>query len=102
MAEVIWTHQSIDDINNIAEFISKDSEKYAKLQVQEFFNATHVLEIYPYSGRIVPEINNKNIRELIIGFYRLIYSVSSKDKVVILTVHHSFRKLKKSTLRSKR
>lgn len=33
MAEVILTYQSIDDINNIAEFISKDAERYAKLQV---------------------------------------------------------------------
>jgi mRNA-degrading endonuclease RelE of RelBE toxin-antitoxin system len=72
------------------------------MQVREFFIATQILETYPYSGRIVPEFNNKNIRELIIGLYRLIYSVSSENKVVILTVHNSYRKLKKSTLKSKR
>ena len=37
MVKVIWTDQSIDDINNIAEFIAKDSFKYAQIQVNTFF-----------------------------------------------------------------
>jgi toxin ParE1/3/4 len=67
VAEVNWTTQSIEDINSIAEFISKDSRKYADALVDSFFSSALILESYPFSGRIVPELNDKAIRELIIG-----------------------------------
>jgi len=37
MVIVKWSDQSISDIQNIAEFISKDSPKYARIQVNTFF-----------------------------------------------------------------
>jgi toxin ParE1/3/4 len=55
MAEVRWTKQAIQDIDKIAEFIAKDSDHYAKIQVQRFFTAVKVLEKQPKSGKIVPE-----------------------------------------------
>lgn len=101
MVEVKWTNQSIDDINNIAEFIAKDSVRYARLQVKIFFDACKILEQFPNAGRIVPEAGKENIRELIIGSYRIIYNIISPDSIDILTVHHSHRTLKIKTIRSK-
>jgi len=40
MVEVKWTIQAIDDIDNIAEYIAKDSIRYAKIQTERFFDAT--------------------------------------------------------------
>ena len=37
MAEVRWTLQAIEDINGIAEFIARDSQRYAEIQVMRFF-----------------------------------------------------------------
>lgn len=93
MAEVNWTDQSLNDILNIAEFIAKDSEKYAKVQVGRFFEAVAVLEKQPKAGRIVPETEKESIREIILGNYRIIYKIVSKAKIDILTVHHSARLL---------
>jgi toxin ParE1/3/4 len=45
---------SYQDIDKIAEFIARDSDHYAKIQVQRFFNALKVLEKQPKSGKIVP------------------------------------------------
>ncbi len=42
MVEINWTPQSLYDINNIAEFIAKDSERYAKIQTERFFKARYV------------------------------------------------------------
>jgi toxin ParE1/3/4 len=100
MVEVKWTNQSIDDINNIAEFIAKDSVKYAELQVATFFETCKILEQFPKIGRIVPEVGKENIRELITGTYRIIYVVRNPLMIDILTVHHShsiinFKKLRK-------
>ena len=92
--EVKWTLQSIDDLVSIADFISKDSRYFAQIQTEKFFSRTEILEKHPESGRIVPELNDKNIRELIEGSYRIIYRILSKDRIDIVTVHHSSRLLK--------
>ena len=93
MVEINWTELALQDIDNIAEFISKDSLKYAKIQVQLFFDRVKVLHSQPELGRIVPEISNKKIRELIIGNYRIVYRIVSSQKIDILTIYHSRRLL---------
>ncbi|MCK4664821.1 MAG: type II toxin-antitoxin system RelE/ParE family toxin [Bacteroidales bacterium] len=98
MVRIIWTDQSIVDIDNIAEFIAKDSERYAKIQAERFFDRVEILISHPFAGRIVPEINNKTIRELIIGNYRIIYKIISKYQINILTIHHSRRLLSNSLI----
>lgn len=91
MVEIRWTEQSLEDIDNIAEFIANDSLKYAEIQVQNFFDSVIHLEQQPLSGRIVPETENDKIREIIVGLYRVIYYVKSTSQIDILAVHHSKR-----------
>jgi len=45
----------------------------------------------PESGRIVPELENSEIRELIEGNYRIVYRIKTMEYVEILTVHHTSR-----------
>jgi len=45
----------------------------------------------PESGRIVPELENSEIRELFEGNYRIVYRIKTKDYIEILTVHHTSR-----------
>ena len=89
MAQVRWTPQSINDINQIAEYIAKDSIVYASIQTERFFEAAKVLESQIRAGRIVPEVADDTIREIILGYYRIIYRVVNDDQADILTVHHS-------------
>ena len=93
MVEIRWTKQAIQDIDNIAEFISKDSEHYAKIQVQRFFESTKVLVRFPTAGKIVMEKQDSSIREVLVGSYRIIYKIINKSKIDVLTVHHSKRLL---------
>ena len=86
MVEIRWTYQSLEDIENIAEFIAKDSPKYAKIQVQLFFDRTEILKTYPKSGRIVPETNDKEIRELILGNYRIIYHINEIRRELLVAI----------------
>jgi plasmid stabilization system protein ParE len=75
MAEIIWTDQALEDIESIAEYISRDSFHYAQLAVRKIFGTVKRLSLFPESGRIVPEIEQKNIKELILGNYRIIYRI---------------------------
>ncbi len=47
MASIIWTEIALSDINNIADFISRDSEFYAKQFVKKLIDATPKLEGFP-------------------------------------------------------
>ena len=95
MVRINWTFQAKDDLKAIAEYISRDSKRYAKLQVIRIKNRTRILKTQVRSGKIVPEINKENIRELIEGNYRIIYKTVKDNRIDILTIHHSARDLTK-------
>ncbi len=93
MVRINWTFQAKDDLKDIAEYISKDSKRYAKLQVTRLKTRTRVLKTQTRSGKIVSEINRENIRELIEGSCRIIYKIVEDNQIDILTIHHSARDL---------
>lgn len=98
MVQINWTFQARDDLRNIAEYISKNSIQYAKLQILRIKSRTKILSKHPQIGRIVPENENPSIRELIVGNYRILYKVISTNRIDILTIHHSARDLSKRTI----
>jgi len=99
MVEVNWTEQALKDVENIAEYIAKDSAKFANIQVKIFFDKVKILSDLPYSGKIVPEINKEKIRELNSGNYRIIYLIVNKTRIDILTVHNGYRLLRKRAIK---
>ncbi len=99
MVRINWTFQAKNDLKNIAEYISKDSKHYAKLQVNRIKTRTRILKTQNRSGKIVPEINQEDIRELIEGNYRIIYKIVREKQIGILTIHHSSRDLTRRKIR---
>jgi toxin ParE1/3/4 len=89
-AEVRWTEQAVADLQAIREFITRDSPRYGRLVAERLFTATEPLETFPLSGRIVPELGRDDVREIIVGEYRLVYRVSS-GAVIMLTIFRSSR-----------
>lgn len=98
MAEVKWTRQAVEDLESITHFIAKDSHHYARLFVIDIFEAVEQLEEFPESGRIVPELNDSIVRELILGNYRLVYRFR-RNLVELLTLYHGARILDPIKLR---
>ena len=100
MVKIIWTQRSLTDLKSIAEYIAKDSVKYASITLQWIIDVTQYLQENPRIGRMVPEIGkNDKIREIIFGNYRIIYKISDKHSVHILTVHHSAKRLRQTSLK---
>ena len=52
---ILWSPQSLRDLESIREYIAKDSEHYAGLTVARIFSAVEALIQFPHTGRIVPE-----------------------------------------------
>lgn len=96
MARLTWTPQALDDIEAICEFIAKDAPRYAQIFVTQVFSSTERIKAFPMSGRIVPEVGQQNIREIILGNYRIIYRIQDQE-IQVLTVYHSARLLDMST-----
>lgn len=90
MTPVRWTEQAVRDIEAIRSFIERDSPRYGRLVAERLFEATLRLETFPLSGRVVPELERDDVRELIVGEYRVVYRVSA-ETVVLLTVFRSSR-----------
>ena len=95
MVQINWTFQAKDDLKCIAEYIGRDSQKYAKLQVLRIRDRTKILKSHIEVGTVVPELEDETNREVIEGNYRIIYRVVSDSRTDILTVHHSARDLTK-------
>jgi toxin ParE1/3/4 len=98
MVKINWTNFALQDLLEIAEFISKDSHRYAQMTVKYLFESPSILKTHPKAGRIVPEFNDEHLRELIRGSYRLVYRIVDKNRIDILTIHHSARLIKNSPI----
>ena len=76
---VKWSVPARNDLKQIHDYIAKDSKYYARKVTQEIVAKTETLTELPEIGRIVPEISDQNIRELIVYSYRMIYESSVAD-----------------------
>ena len=90
--ELEWSPDALSDLNDIGSYIEKDSPYYAKFTIEMLFGKANNLVTFPYSGRVVPEINHESVRELIHGMYRIIYRIKP-NKIEIVGVIHSKRML---------
>jgi toxin ParE1/3/4 len=87
---VRWTEQAVEDLRRIREFIGRDSPRYGRLVAERLYDATSRLESFPRSGRVVPEVGRSEIRELIVGEYRIVYRLEA-EAAVLLTIFRSSR-----------
>lgn len=89
---VRWTESAAKDLDEAAHFIGRDSRFYAKALVREARAAARSLRTLADRGRVVPEFDAPDIRELFIRSYRLIYRVTA-SRVFILAFVHGARDL---------
>ena len=84
---VIWTDPAKSDLRAIHDFIASDSKYYAKKVVQDIVDRANILEEYPRIGRMAPEIDDENIREIFAYSYRILYEIKSENVYVIGVIH---------------
>lgn len=90
MTPVRWTDQAVDDLTSIRDFIERDSLRYGRLVAERLFEATSRIEVFPESGRIVPELRRDDVREIIVGEYRIVYRLEA-EVATLITVFRSSR-----------
>ncbi len=84
---VKWTGPAKLDLRDIHDYIARDSKYYAQKVSQDIVDKSEKVEHFPEIGRIVPEIDDPNIREIFIYSYRLIYEVLPDYMQVLALIH---------------
>ena len=93
MVKIVFSPLAKFDLKEIIDFIKRDSLRYAILESKKIQAAINGLMKHPLMGRVVPEIENSQYRELIFRNYRIIYRIVSEEQINIITIHHHARNL---------
>ena len=93
MGPLRWTEKASGHLQAIHEYIAQDSKVYAARFIKSLIKATSKLEYLPRCGRIVPELKDYSIHEVIYVHYRIVYRITNNDNIEILAVLHGAREL---------
>ena len=91
MSRIVWSPQSLRDVEAIRAYIAEDSPHYADLMVRRIVAVIERLTDFPESGRIVPERPTSLVREVIVGRFRVVYRVQ-EERVEVVTVFRGTRR----------
>jgi plasmid stabilization system protein ParE len=89
--QVVWTDPALDHVEEIAVYIARDDPDAAARWTVELFDVVQRLADFPESGRAVPELAARGVREVVVGAYRVFYRVDTA--VEVLSVRHGSRQL---------
>lgn len=89
MGRIIWTEPALADVQEIVEFIARDSRRYAEQVAAEIVETSQRLLEHPRIGWRVPEFDDDSIRELLCNSFRVIYSIRGQDCILLAIVHAS-------------
>lgn len=94
MADVHWLDQALKNVEEIVEYIAKDSRKYAVKMHDRIVAAVDRLELFPQSGWVIPEFGLERYREIVVWPYRILYRYEGGDDIFVIAVVHGNRDLK--------
>ncbi len=97
--KILWSPLAIDRVSEIADYIARDNPGAAETWTETVFHKVEGLKAYPESGRVVPEVDNKAIRELLYGDYRIIHRVEP-ERIAVLAVRHGKQVLPVSEIKA--
>ena len=90
--KIVWTDPAVEDLRELHSYIARDSAVYASEFVGRIISAAERVLRHPTVGRVVPEKNDDNVRELLYQHYRIIYRLKN-DRIEMLAVIHGARDL---------
>ena len=93
---VHWTDTALAHLEAIYRYIAQDSSAYAKRMVDRLTRRSQQIAEFPLSGRMVPEYEMTQIREVVEGPYRIIYHIKP-DQIDVLAVLHAAQSIAHTT-----
>jgi len=88
MVKINWTNEAEFWLKDIYDYIAEDNPKIAKRVVKDIYNKVQILKSFPQIGYIYENEDDKEIRILLYGHYRIAYLITDKNHIDILGVFH--------------
>lgn len=95
---IVWSAQARRDLCAIRDFIARDSEHYARLQIERLISRVEKAAGMPSRGHPVHEFIESGLREVHEGTYRIIYR-SHDEELQVVTIIHMKQRLPRRRLR---
>jgi len=97
--KVVWTKQGYSTLDEAVDYVAQDSLTAAQQLLESALDSAESLSMFGERGRIVPELQQPNVRELLIQRYRLIYEVFDAKVEILAFIHgaRDFAKWRQST-----
>jgi toxin ParE1/3/4 len=89
--KVFWTDAALGQLESIRDYFARTSPEYAQKLVERLVNRSEKVADFPRSGRMAPEYEIDEVRQVIEGQYRIIYLIK-EDQIEILALIHTSRK----------
>ena len=86
---VEWSAAASEDLGDLVRYISRDSVFYGRRFGQKVVLATRRLKRFPESGRMIPEADDRALREIIVQGYRVMYRLEPGRVLVLAIIHGS-------------
>ncbi len=84
---IVWSRRAVLDLDTIIGYIAADSPAYASVVLKKIVSQTRILMRFPRAGRKVPELEDENVRELLVYSYRIIYRLKGDEALVVAVIH---------------
>ena len=89
---VVWTDAAVSQLDAIYNYIAHTSPEYALGMIDRLTKRSIQIAEFPYSGRMVPEYDLNEVREVLEWPYRIIYLIKpGESRVEVLAVVHGAR-----------
>ena len=86
MVDIYWTDEAELWLKNIHDYIALDKNTIAKKVVTEIYQKVQILQSFPRIGYEYENSQDKEIRILLYGHYRIAYLIKDENTIDILGV----------------
>jgi plasmid stabilization system protein ParE len=89
---VVWSRQASEQITRVFACFAAERPAVALRWLERVLERVESLAAFPDQGRLVPELQRSDMRELLIHPYRVVYR-RDESEVIVVTVRHERREL---------
>ena len=88
MAEINWTDEAEDWLKKIYDYIAEDDCDTAARVVNSIYKRAEILKDFPFLGQRLLDWEDRHIRVLLYGHYRIAYLIKDNKNIDVLGVFH--------------
>lgn len=89
--KVLWTDAALGQLEAIRDYHARTSPEYARRIIERLVKRSEQIKAFPHAGRMVPEYEIDEVRQVLESFYRIIYLIK-EDRIEVLAIIHTTRR----------